>query len=89
MSPEAANGGAIGLVEEGDSIVIDIPGRTIKVDVADSILAARRKAQEARGAKAWHPVARESARSARGCGPTRPLAKSAAFGGVRDTDRLR
>jgi len=88
VSPEAAEGGTIGLVEEGDTIEIDIPGRTIRVAVSDVVLAERRTAQEARGAKAWHPVAREREVST-WLRTYATLAKSAAFGGVRDTDRLR
>ncbi len=58
-SPEAAEGGAIGLVEEGDTILIDIPNRSINMDVSDADLAARRDAMEARGRHAWKPVSRE------------------------------
>jgi dihydroxy-acid dehydratase len=58
-SPEAADGGAIGLVEEGDTIEIDIPRRRIHLAVSDEELARRRAAMEARGAAAWQPVARE------------------------------
>jgi len=86
-SPEAAEGGAIGLVEEGDTIVIDIPNRVIKVDVSDEVLAKRRAAMEAKGAKAWKPVDR-----------TRPVSQalrayaamttSAARGAVRDVSQL-
>jgi dihydroxy-acid dehydratase len=57
VSPEAAEGGAIGLVEEGDTIEIDIPGRAIRVAVSDDELARRRAAMEAKGAQAWKPVA--------------------------------
>ena len=53
VSPEAAEGGAIGLVEDGDTIQIDIPNRTIHLDVDDATMAHRRTAQEAKG---WHPV---------------------------------
>ncbi|ADC72782.1 dihydroxy-acid dehydratase [Thioalkalivibrio sp. K90mix] len=87
VSPEAAQGGAIGLIEEGDTIVIDIPGREIRIDVDDATLAARREAMEARGAKAWKPESR-----------TRPVTQalrayalmttSAAFGAVRDISRF-
>ena len=59
VSPEAAEGGAIGLVEEGDRIEIDIPGRSIKLAISDEELASRRAAMEAKGAKAWKPVARD------------------------------
>ena len=58
-SPEAAEGGNIGLVEEGDTIEIDIPGRVIRVDVSDAILRDRREAMAARGARAWKPVGRD------------------------------
>jgi dihydroxy-acid dehydratase len=63
-SPEAAEGGTIGLVEEGDPIEIDIPARTIRLALADEVIVARRAAMEARGAAAWKPVARERAVSA-------------------------
>lgn len=58
-SPEAAEGGAIGLVEEGDTIHIDIPNRSINLEVSDSELAKRREEMQARGSKAWKPVSRE------------------------------
>ena len=58
-SPEAAEGGAIGLVEEGDTIEIDIPNRTINLKVDDATLAKRRIAMNAKGAKAWKPENRE------------------------------
>jgi len=56
VSPEAAEGGLIGLVEEGDIIEIDIPNRTIHAKLTDEEIAARRAAMEARGDKAWKPV---------------------------------
>ncbi|WP_315384428.1 dihydroxy-acid dehydratase [Microvirgula aerodenitrificans] len=59
VSPEAAAGGAIGLAEEGDSIEIDIPNRSIRLVVSDDELARRRAAMEARGADAWKPVGRD------------------------------
>lgn len=55
VSPEAASGGSIGLIEDGDLIAIDIPNRGIQLQVSDAELAARREAQEARGNKAWTP----------------------------------
>jgi dihydroxy-acid dehydratase len=55
VSPEAAEGGALGLVEEGDRIHIDIPRRAINVVLDDATLARRRQAMEARGANAWRP----------------------------------
>ena len=53
VSPEAAEGGAIGLVEHGDTIEIDIPNRTINLVVDDATLAARRAAKDAAG---WVPT---------------------------------
>ena len=59
VSPEAAEGGAIGLVEEGDWIEIDIPARTIRLAVDEAELSRRRAAMEARGAAAWQPAKRK------------------------------
>ncbi|MBE6301407.1 MAG: dihydroxy-acid dehydratase [Parabacteroides distasonis] len=59
ISPEAAAGGAIGLVKDGDIIEINIPERTIQVKVSDEELAERRKAEEARGEKAFTPPYRQ------------------------------
>ena len=56
VSPEAAAGGAIALVENGDRIGIDIPGRTIEALVGDEELARRRAAMDAKGAAAWKPA---------------------------------
>ncbi|MBY9067396.1 dihydroxy-acid dehydratase [Hyphomonas sp. WL0036] len=56
VSPEAAEGGLIGLIEEGDLIEIDIPNRTINAKVSEDVFAARRAAMEAKGDKAWKPV---------------------------------
>src|SRR3954453_17926625 len=55
VSPEAGEGGTIGLIEEGDRIRIDIPARTIDVLVSEAALAKRRAAMESRGADAWRP----------------------------------
>lgn len=57
-SPEAAMGGAIALVENGDRIEIDIPQRRIHLAVSETTLEARRAAMQARGPKAWQPVER-------------------------------
>ncbi len=51
VSPEAASGGSIGLIEDGDMIAIDIPNRGIQLQVSDAEMAARREAQEARATK--------------------------------------
>ena len=59
ISPEAAAGGNIGLVKDGDIIEIDIPKRTINVKLSDEQLAERRSAEEGRGKKAFTPTKRE------------------------------
>ena len=56
VSPEAGEGGAIGLIEEGDIIEIDIPNRTINVALTDAELATRRTAMDAKGDAAWLPA---------------------------------
>ena len=56
VSPEAGEGGNIGLIEEGDMIEIDIPNRTIHVALSDEVLAERRAAMEAKGDAAWKPA---------------------------------
>ncbi len=55
-SPEAAEGGNIALVEEGDTIEIDIPSRSIRVALSDHALNERRVAMAARGERAWQPL---------------------------------
>jgi dihydroxy-acid dehydratase len=55
VSPEAAGGGAIALVRDGDRIDINIPERTITLQVSEEELAQRRSAEEARGAQAFTP----------------------------------
>ncbi|MBC3871297.1 dihydroxy-acid dehydratase [Undibacterium oligocarboniphilum] len=87
-SPEAAEGGTIGLVEEGDIIEIDIPARTIHLQVSQDELAQRRAAMEARGADAWQPVNRERVVS-QALQAYAALATSADRGAVRDISQLR
>jgi dihydroxy-acid dehydratase len=55
ISPEAASGGAIGLLRDGDSIVIDIPNRTINVQLSDEEIEARRKEELSKGNAAFKP----------------------------------
>ena len=86
-SPEAAEGGAIGLIEEGDIIIIDIPNRVIKADVTNIILAERRLAMEARGDDAWQPVGREREVSL-ALKAYAALTTSASKGAVRDVEQL-
>ena len=59
VSPEAAEGGLIALVEQGDTIEIDIPNRRIHLAISDSELVKRRVAMEAKGDAAWQPVDRQ------------------------------
>ncbi|MEJ1422064.1 MAG: dihydroxy-acid dehydratase, partial [Candidatus Sedimenticola sp. (ex Thyasira tokunagai)] len=87
-SPEAAEGGIIGLVEEGDSIEIDIPNRTINVVVSDDELALRRSAMEAKGVQAWQPESRERVVS-QALQAYAALTTSAARGAVRDLSQLK
>jgi dihydroxy-acid dehydratase len=87
-SPEAAEGGNIGLVEEGDLIEIDIPNRIIRVDLSDETLQQRREVMMARGAEAWQPVARERLVS-QALRAYAALTTSAARGAVRDISQLK
>jgi dihydroxy-acid dehydratase len=86
-SPEAAAGGAIGLIEEGDTIEIDIPNRRIHLAVAESVMVARRAAMESRGAAAWKPANRQRPVSA-ALKAYAAMATSADMGAVRDVSRL-
>ncbi|MDX9945048.1 MAG: dihydroxy-acid dehydratase [Azonexus sp.] len=86
-SPEAADGGAIGLVEEGDVIEIDIPERRIQLLVSDEVLAERREAMEARGEAAWRPVDRKREVSA-ALQAYALMATSADKGAVRDVSQI-
>jgi dihydroxy-acid dehydratase len=83
VSPEAAEGGAIGLVEEGDRIEIDIAQRKIHLAISDEELARRREAMVARGDRAWQPQsrARQVSRALRAYAR---FATSAARGAVRE-----
>jgi dihydroxy-acid dehydratase len=86
VSPEAAEGGAIGLVEEGDRIRIDIPNRRIQVVVSEEELARRRSAMEARGADAWRPNRERHVSPALRAYAL--MATSAANGAVRDVSQI-
>jgi dihydroxy-acid dehydratase len=86
VSPEAAEGGAIGLVEEGDQIEIDIPARSIRLLVSDEVLAHRRAAMQARE-RPWKPANRDRKVSS-ALKAYAALTTSAARGAVRDVSRL-
>jgi dihydroxy-acid dehydratase len=87
ISPEAAEGGALALVEEGDRIEIDIPKRVIHVSVTSEDLASRRKAMEAKGVAAWKPLARDR-KVSKALQAYAALATSAARGAVRDVTQI-
>jgi dihydroxy-acid dehydratase len=87
VSPEAAEGGLIGLIETGDTIRIDIPGRVIRLDLSGETLAVRRAAMEARGADAWKPAHRERVVSA-ALRAYAALTTNAARGAVRDVGQV-
>ncbi|OOG22765.1 dihydroxy-acid dehydratase [Thioalkalivibrio denitrificans] len=87
VSPEAAEGGNIGLVEEGDTIEIDIPHRSIRIAVDDAELARRREAMEAKGEAAWKPVNRQRAVS-QALRAYALMTTSAARGAVRDISQV-
>jgi dihydroxy-acid dehydratase len=88
LSPEAAEGGNVGLVEDGDIIVIDIPNRTLNVDISDEVLAHRRAAMEAKGDAAWQPAKRER-KVSQALQAYAALTTSASRGAVRDVSQLR
>ncbi|HVT52067.1 MAG TPA: dihydroxy-acid dehydratase [Dongiaceae bacterium] len=83
VSPEAAEGGAIALIQEGDRIEIDIPNRTINVAVSDAELAKRRAAMEAKGKDAWKPKEKRNRRVTTALRAYAALTTSAAKGAVR------
>ncbi|MGL5529402.1 MAG: dihydroxy-acid dehydratase [Plesiomonas shigelloides] len=87
VSPEAASGGVIALVEEGDLIAIDIPQRSIVLEVDEATLAARAAAMQARGKQAWKPVDRQRPVSL-ALRAYASLATSADRGAVRDRSKL-
>ncbi|MBE9609013.1 dihydroxy-acid dehydratase [Chitinilyticum piscinae] len=87
VSPEAAEGGAIGLAQEGDQLEIDIPNRTINLLVSAEELTARRAAMEAKGKDAWKPVDRERFVSA-ALRAYAAMTTSADTGAVRDVSQV-
>jgi len=88
VSPEAAEGGAIGLVEEGDTIEIDIPKRVLRVALSDAELAKRRAAMDAKGKAGWKPGPRERKVSV-ALQAYAALTTSAARGAVRDVSQIK
>ena len=87
-SPEAAAGGAIALIEEGDIIEINIPERSINVKLSDDELNSRRAAMDAKGKDAWKPLEDRPRKVSTALKAYALLATSADKGGVRDKDIL-
>jgi dihydroxy-acid dehydratase len=87
ISPEAAEGGLIALIETGDQIVIDIPNRVLLLDVDDGVISDRHAQMVAKGPKAWKPVGRK-----RDVSPAlrayAALTTNAARGAVRDVSQV-
>ena len=85
VSPEAAEGGNIGLVQTGDTIVIDIPNRIVRFEVSDEELERRRAAQAAKG---WRPALPRKRKVSAALKAYAKLVTSADKGAVRDLDLL-
>ena len=88
VSPEAAAGGLIGLVRSGDVIEIDIPARSIRVDLSEAEIAQRRAQEEARGTAAWTPHHQRARHVSAALRAYAMLATSADLGAVRDRAKL-
>ncbi len=88
ISPEAAEGGAIGLIEEGDTIEFDIPNRSIHLAISEEELAQRRQTMDAKGDAGWKPVDRDRVVS-QALYAYAAMTTSAARGAVRDLSQLK
>ncbi len=88
VSPEAAEGGLIALVETGDPILIDIPNRTIKLDLPEAEIARRRAAMEAKGKEAWKPAAPRKRNVTPALRAYAAMTTNAAKGAVRDVSQV-
>ncbi len=84
MSPEAASGGNIGLLEEGDTVEIDIPNRSLSLDINADKLTNRRKTMSAKGAAAWQPTQERNRSVTAALRAYAALTTSASRGAVRD-----
>ncbi|MBA4764176.1 dihydroxy-acid dehydratase [Qipengyuania huizhouensis] len=89
VSPEAAEGGEIGLVQNGDIIEISIPERTINLAVSDEVLAERRADMDARGKNGWSPAAPRQRKISQALEAYAAMTTSAARGAVRDVSQLK
>ncbi len=87
VSPEAAEGGLVALVETGDPILIDIPNRVIRLDLDDALLAGRHAAMVAKGSAAWKPLGRKRVVSP-ALRAYAAMTTNAARGAVRDVSQV-
>ncbi|MBL4801628.1 MAG: dihydroxy-acid dehydratase [Emcibacter sp.] len=88
ISPEAASGGAIALIEQGDVIHIDIPNRIIRVEVSDEEMTKRRAAMDAKGKDGWKPAELRPRKVSKALQAYGLMASSADKGAVRDISKL-
>jgi dihydroxy-acid dehydratase len=88
VSPEAAEGGLIGLVEEGDVIEINIPERSINVKLSDEEIASRRVTMEAKGKDAWKPVKPRERQVSPALRAYAAMVTNASKGAVRDVSQI-
>jgi dihydroxy-acid dehydratase len=88
VSPEAASGGAIALVQEGDRIEIDIPNRSINLAIPAAELAQRRAAMEAKGKQAWKPAAERKRKVSAALRAYAAMVTSADKGATRDVSQV-
>ena len=88
VSPEAAGGGNIGLVQEGDRIRIDIPNRSIDVLVSEAKLSSRRAAMDAKGKAGWQPAQARPRKVSNALKAYGKMATAADKGAVRDISKL-
>ncbi len=88
VSPEAAEGGTIGLVEEGDIIDIDIPSRSISLNIDEATLSARRAAMEAKGKAAWKPAQERPRKISQALRAYAAMVTNASKGAVRDVSQI-
>jgi dihydroxy-acid dehydratase len=87
ISPEAADGGSLALVVEGDEIEIDIPKRVLRAGLSDDELGLRRKAMEAKGSAAWKPATRDR-KVSQALQAYAAMTTSASRGAVRDVTKI-
>ena len=88
VSPEAARSGAIGLVEEGDTIEIDIPNRSIMLAISDAEMTQRRVAMQAKGSRAWKPATERQRKVSVALRAYAAMVTSADRGAVRDVSQV-